>query len=263
MSYHLCCVALAPLRREPSDASEMVSQLLFGEALEVLEELPRWQRVRCAHDGYEGWMDPKQALYYGELSESDAACPLAFGPVSWLSRGEKRQWLPMGAPLRGLTADGSLEWFGEKAHFEGESRIPLRSERPSADFFVEVLKCFFHAPYLWGGRSPLGVDCSGLVQQAFRFLGHSLPRDAYQQALEGDPVDFGDRTFGDLCFFRNDAGRVVHVGILFTDGRILHASGEVRLDRLGEEGIFREKEGVWSHRRPELRRLARFFRGIS
>ena len=256
MDQAICTVTLAPLRREPSDASEMVSQLLFGETFEILGETPKWLRVRCLHDGYEGWMDPKQG------QRSDAPTPstaMALDPVGYLWRSPyERQPVLMGSPLPGRTSKGELPWFGETWRHEGEASDPT-AEPPTEGRLHRIAMGYWHAPYLWGGRSPFGIDCSGLSQQVFRFLGRPLPRDAWQQALEGRPIDFSERTTGDLAFFRNDEGRVVHVGIVFPEGWILHASGEVRLDRWGPDGIFREREGAWSHQKPEVRRMMPLF----
>jgi cell wall-associated NlpC family hydrolase len=251
----ICSVVLAPLRREPSDASEMVSQLLFGEIFEVLEETTKWNRVRGLHDGYEGWIDPKQGRPL-EHGMPVIPAPLALDPVSGLVRsGSERRWVMMGSPLPGRDASGAMDWLGETWQHDGAVCDPSALGPATETRLHQIAMRYWHAPYLWGGRSPFGIDCSGLVQQVFRFFGKNLPRDAWQQALEGVPVDFSDRRTGDLSFFRNEQDRVVHVGLVFPEGWILHASGEVRLDRLGPEGIFREKEGRWSHQRPEIRRM--------
>lgn len=258
-SPYICSATVAPLRREPSDTSEMVSQLLFGETFEVLEERPKWHRVRGTHDGYEGWMDPKQGTPLDETETVLAQLkhPTAFtlGVANTIWRGEyERRFLVLGSPLHGMK-DDEFVFLGQKWTHEGEYLDLALGGPEKSRRLQQVGIRYLNAPYLWGGRSPFGIDCSGLTQMVYRFVGISLPRDAWQQALEGKPVSFSERQVGDLAFFENESGRVVHVGLVFPEGWILHASGEVRLDRLSPDGIYRENEGRWSHNLSEIRRV--------
>jgi len=104
-----------------------------------------------------------------------------------------------------------------------------------------------NAPYLWGGKSFFGIDCSGFTQQVFRFLDKRLPRDAYQQAEEGMTVEFDETEVGDLAFFANASGKITHVGIILENMQIIHAHGAVRLDELTKEGIFSADKGGITH----------------
>ncbi|MBK7084827.1 MAG: C40 family peptidase [Flavobacteriales bacterium] len=127
-----------------------------------------------------------------------------------------------------------------------------------ADLIDAYMHPFLGAPYLWGGRTPTGVDCSGLTQMLFMLMGIYLPRDAYQQAEEGDPVELVDLAEpGDLAFFDNAEGRITHVGIVLPERRILHASGRVRIDALDQEGIFDAEQGKYSHKLRLVKRVRR------
>jgi hypothetical protein len=234
-------VAIAPLRREPSDRSEMVSQGLFGEELEVLERQEKWSMIRLKHDGYEGWIDNKQLDSVSINEELERVnVPL----LQCLRSNHDSMWLPAGAmaPAAWNTSSAPVSWTGSRPDIE---------------------KCallFLHAPYLWGGRTVMGIDCSGFSQMVMLLNGISLPRDAYQQAEIGTTVTFIEESLtGDLAFFDNAEGRITHVGIVLRDSnegcRIIHASGQVRIDTLDHEGIFHSEQSVYTHKLRIIKRI--------
>lgn len=236
-----CCVLpLIPLRAQPSERAEQVTQVLHGQYMVVLTQQDAWSLVRVLDDGYEGWCASKM-LHFLSLEEARSAfgAPrvLTVAPLSLCETGDGHAYLPAGSRL-------------------------LPNERvvspPVEVAFnpVALALCFLQAPYLWGGKTILGMDCSGLVQVVHVLCGVLLPRDASQQVLLGTRVDKLDQAMvGDLAFFHNEAGAVVHVGLLMENRRIVHASGRVRVDRWDEQGIFNENLGLFTHQRPLIRRL--------
>lgn len=258
MSFGICDLVQIPVRAEPRDASEMTTQLLFGEAFEILETADKWLRIRCLHDGYEGWIDHKQYLpaspeMVAQVQQSTAFC---LDVVAAIWRHNARRFVVLGSPLPALENNnisiGPHQWEfeGEFTDFSLGTVVCLRK-------LVNVGLRYLDAPYLWGGRSPFGIDCSGLTQMVMRLCKVSLPRDAWQQASVGEEVLFENAEPGDLAFFHNDKGRVSHVGILFPDNQILHASGRVRLDGFSKEGIVRQ-DGTRSHNLHSIKRVVVF-----
>lgn len=214
-----CTVAVFPLRAEASHRSEMVSQILYGEKYEVLETAGDWQRIRLVFDNYEGWVE---AVPGGEVSDQkENAVTLPFIV-------ENGRVLPM----------GSL----------------AEQSQPPAPGITETAQSLLNAPYLWGGRTFMGIDCSGFTQVVFKANGIALPRDAYQQANTGIPVDLESSRAGDLAFFTNHKGKVSHVGILLPDGKIIHASRFVRIQKITREGIV-DEEGRRTHELSDVRRI--------
>jgi gamma-D-glutamyl-L-lysine dipeptidyl-peptidase len=256
MSYAICTVAAAPLRKEPSHRSEMTSQLLFGDMLEELEEKEEWVRVRCMYDGYEGWTTFQLIT---ALEEPIATAPQPFVTSTILNPirlGTDIFQIPMGCTLPGFNATTQLLW-NESFTYEGAVRNT--HEAYTKELFQALIKPWLHAPYLWGGKTVLGVDCSGFVQTVFKVLGVPLLRDAYQQVKQGIAVaNVAAAREGDLAFFNNEAGRITHVGIVLNGGKIIHASGMVRIDTLTESGIFTTAKNKQTHHLHAIRRVANF-----
>ena len=115
---------------------------------------------------------------------------------------------------------------------------------------------YLNAPYLWGGRSPFGIDCSGFTQLVFKFAGIKLQRDAYQQGGQGSIINFIEEVQpGDLAFFSNDEGAIIHVGIMLKDNRIIHSSGKVRIDKIDHFGIYNAETKKHSHLLKLIKRM--------
>lgn len=251
--YAICVVAAAPLRKESSHRSEMTSQLLFGETVQVLEEKEEWRRVKCRYDGYEGWV-----TYHliEEISEVAATAPAPFvstGLLNPVTLPDGLVNLPMGSSLTGFDEETRLLW-DEKHKYHGTYRNTLTPHND--DLLWNALQPWMNAPYLWGGRTFMGVDCSGFVQTVFKVLGIRLQRDAYQQAVQGLPVeDLVLAITGDVAFFNNEAGKITHVGIVLNGDKIMHASGRVRVDTLTKDGIFDKAGGKQTHQLHSIRRM--------
>jgi len=240
-----------PLRADADDRSEMVSQVLFGETLDVLEMRSNWAFVRVLTDRYEGWVDPKQFVIIddAELNKvSTAKLYYTTDLVQILTHVKSKQMIPlvMGSHLPGLYAR-KLELGGEQYIFDGSS-IPSII-KPTRKRILENAMMYINAPYLWGGKSPFGIDCSGFSQTVYKVSGIMLNRDASQQALQGETVNFiTDALAGDLAFFDNEDGNIIHVGILLGDNKIIHASGKVRIDAIDHQGIFNVDTRKYSHK---------------
>ena len=256
MTHGICALSMVAIRNEPSHKSEMVNQLLFGETLEVLETQNEWMRIRCAYDGYEGWMLQAQfvMLSLSEYQELNRIKPhLCFDLVQIMVNENSIYSIVLGS---------NLPWFWGntcrigKANFvfDGNSKLPEMLQGSKA--IIENAYMYLNAPYLWGGRSPFGIDCSGFTQMVFKLCGINLKRDAWMQAEQGDTINLLDEAQpGDLVFFDNEEGRIVHVGILTAKNKIIHASGKVRVDNIDHQGIFNNETRKYTHNLRLIRRI--------
>lgn len=247
----ICPLSIVPVRKEPSDRAEQVTQWLFGETAEVLEHSAKWSLLRFHHDGYSGWVDNKQI---SPTSDDRVEGPVrSIEQFMHVSTRSGAMIMPFGAVLPGYS-QGLFNLGHERLAFPGRT-----SAIPSGNAVMRLLALkdqWLNTPYLWGGRSPFGVDCSGLTQMLFLAGGMKLPRDAWQQAEQGSPVELTDlAAAGDLAFFDNEEGRIIHVGILLEGRNILHASGKVRIDSFDQQGIFNKEEKRYSHRLRLIKRV--------
>ncbi|MFM7155760.1 MAG: C40 family peptidase [Bacteroidota bacterium] len=256
MQYAACQVSIAPLRAHPSDKSEMVSQLLFGEAVEIQDSKDTWRMVSCAWDGYTGWVDAKQLTL---LSEEEYAAyqrqqTLSLSLVEGLMASDHFVPLTMGAVLPGY--DGlRCSLGGQSYQFSGPVVTP-GTQKLGVNWIVKIARRYLNAPYLWGGRSPFGIDCSGFTQMVFKTAGVRLFRDASQQVVQGRSIDFAEQCrSGDLAFFDNGRGHITHVGIILPECHIIHSSGKVRIDKLDHFGIFNSEQNRYTHQLRIIKRL--------
>jgi gamma-D-glutamyl-L-lysine dipeptidyl-peptidase len=237
MNPSICCVPVSPIRANASHRSEMVSQLLFGETVAVLEsEKDQWIKIRCLYDGYEGWCQQSHVI---GLDNDLYAAGSSQMSVNWSTKidfnGQSMR-LPMGCPLPGLKK-GQVCWGPYTIRYTGKTWNPSTARMNQENFRKLGFK-FLNSPYLWGGKTVFGTDCSGYTQTIFRFFNIPLLRDAWQQAEGGEEVSSLQKSgFGDLAFFDNADGKMTHVGILLNKKEIIHASGKVRIDKIDNEGI--------------------------
>jgi len=238
------------MRAEAGDRHEMTSQLLFGDCFEILEqsENGKWKYIQNDFDGYKGWIDAKQYLpideeYIHKLNQTPAVfCKSLYA----LAKSETRFFpLLMGSTVP-MYKNGIIVVGDEPFILEGDVGF---AEPFNAKKIEQTALLYLGAPYLWGGRTHFGIDCSGFMQQLFRMYSIPLPRDASQQAEQGEFVDSVLKAKpGDLAFFNNPEGRITHVGIILGGGKIIHASGKVKIDAIDTEGIYSEELKRHTHR---------------
>jgi len=237
----------------------MVSELLFGERYTVLAEDGEWLRIKCTADRYRGWIQRDQ-YSSDDAPRKERGRYFSYDWCEPVRVGDRTTLVPMGAELRGY--DGmSFIYADSKLAFHGRV-IDSAHNVWTADKMIKLAKKYLNVPYLWGGRSPHGIDCSGYVQVIMRFFGVHLPRDASQQIGRGDEVGLiAAAQVGDLAYFSSerDSDRITHVGILLDRGEIIHASGRVRIDRCDQEGIYREDADRYTHYLKSIKRLQAYF----
>lgn len=240
MQYGICNLGIVPMRFEASDQSELVSQVLYGEVFKVVEKRKKWSKIRISYDKYEGWIDNKQYLLIEESEYknlSKASPVIATDILEYVSEDDNIYTIPLGATLNGL------QLLGHK--FEGNS---TRDQQPKADL-IKTAFLYLNSPYLWGGKTPFGIDCSGFTQMVYRLNGYNLKRDASQQATQGEALSFIEESEpGDLAFFDNAEGDIIHVGIILENNYIIHAHGKVRVDRLDHSGIYNTDTNTHTHK---------------
>jgi gamma-D-glutamyl-L-lysine dipeptidyl-peptidase len=244
--FGICNLANIPLRIEPSDRSELVSQVLFGEHFLILEQNQKWSKIKLAFDDYEGWIDNKQFKSITEeqyqLLSKDGIV-LNADLIEYVTSPDNLLMpIPLGASLSFLNYDGINT---ENLSFEG---IRVSGIKPK-NHIIETAFMYLNAPYLWGGKTPFGIDCSGFTQMVYKLNGYNLLRDASQQATQGDALSFIEESEpGDLAFFDNEEGNIIHVGIIMENNYIIHASGKVRIDRLDHLGIYNAEINRHTHK---------------
>lgn len=260
MIYGIVNQCLAALRREPFERSEMVSQLLFGETFTVYEQHKGWLRVSVTHDSYEGWLDSKLCL---TLNSDDFDWIKGFGDEKCATHPFSAQRVGDEYPIKLCPGSSLFQLNFDLGEFKLANEmykiysVPFDSDEGSIlENISKIAVNYINSPYLWGGRSPYGIDCSGLVQVVFKSIGYKLPRDASQQVKMGATVDFVNLTqSGDLAFFDNEDGNITHVGIVLPNGEIIHSSGFVRIDKLDQQGIFCVKTQTYSHKLRIIKRV--------
>ena len=252
MEYAICTVPAAPVRKEPNHRAEMVNQLLFGETMQVLETKDEWFRIKSTYDDYEGWLTNH---LISEMDKETALSDAGFVTTerdNLLMHGAEAIYLPMGSSLVGFDEAKNLLW-DKSYQYHGNYRNTAKSF--DSELLRKIIQGWMNTPYMWGGKTFMGVDCSGFVQTVFKVLGIKIRRDAYQQAEQGIAIEnLQEAKPGDLAFFQNENSKVTHVGILLKPNKIIHASGRVRIDTIDEEGIMNVDTGKRTHRFHSMRR---------
>lgn len=253
MEYGICNLAIVPMRAEPSERSEQVSQVLFGEAFGITEWKDSWVHIVTAIDNYQGWIGRLQFVELGQ----QAYMQLLENPPHLTYRAVTQAWKITDNSILYLPAGSSLSFLKGTTCNIGKERFEIIGQAGDKDTIDVIAKSFMNSPYLWGGRTHFGIDCSGFTQAVFRLRGINLRRDASLQAEDGKLVSsLTDVKLGDLAFFDNDEGKVTHVGIMLNKMNIIHASGKVKIDNLESKGIYSEELKRYTHK---LKVIKRFF----
>ena len=255
MSFVIAIVPVSPMRSEVSHRAEMVSQLLFGETAKVLESTKDFTKIQSIYDDYIGWCQTSQLAAIPEDLLNNSNNALTANYLSEITCNGASMQIPMGCPV-GLFQKGQTQIGNDLFN------VSVSLTQPSAALVNEstinvIANSYLNTPYLWGGKSIFGIDCSGFTQQVYRSLGMALPRDAYQQAALGEVVGFlQEAKCGDLAFFDNAEGKITHTGLMLNNATIIHSSGKVRIDPIDNMGIVNKLSGERTH---QLRIIKRNF----
>lgn len=240
MKHGIATLSIIPVRKDPSETCEMVTQLLFGELFEILKGNNKWQYIRTLQDDYLGWIDAKMSTVLDKrhfnriIKNKPFISNDLFSTIT--DQGNSRQTIVAGSSIHGYNGKKSFRFNNISYRVLNNFSHPGQHDARSL-ITSNALK-FLNSPYLWGGRSPVGIDCSGFTQIVYKMSGLNIPRDASQQVRHGVAVDFVNEAHpGDLAFFDNADGVIIHTGIILDQGRIIHASGKVRIDMIDHEGI--------------------------
>ena len=252
--------SVVPVRSEANEGSEQLTQLLFAETVDILEEKPRWIRIKNDADGQIGWVDFKMLT-----TLSDSECELVakadksarvMMPMAYAVSENNGQTIPLtaGTCLPNYK-DGRFEVLGVGFRID-PSMVADKSLEMTTEKIMEVVRFFLNVPYLWGGKNALGMDCSGFTQIIHSLFGHQLLRNASEQVTQGMPVkSLKNAQTGDLAFFDHEDGKISHVGLILDGERIIHCSGRVKVEKLDEIGIFSiEQGGTYTHHLVSIRR---------
>lgn len=254
MNNALCIVPVAPLRKEPRHEAEMTSQLLFGEAVELLANHGEWVELLCMYDGYTGYCMRNQLVEVEEAIAVLDQVPLVNTWSGVMLVNDVPMHVPLGSAVPGLQ-NGEAVWSDQ--WIKSSSKLVMEGAYVFDEESIrQIAFSFLNTTYLWGGRSVFGIDCSGFTQNLMRFFGKKLPRDASNQAMVGEDVGFlQEARCGDLAYFDNEEGKIVHVGLLLNDREIVHAAGKVRIDHIDGAGIIHRRTGERTHRLRTIKRL--------
>jgi len=255
MDYGICNLSIVSLRSDPENKSELVSQVLFGEHFKVLETRKEWSKIRMSFDQYEGWIDNKQFIRITKeqyLKLEKGKTTLVANPVDFINdQNQVLSKVTLGATLPYYKENtfkiADTNYFYDGAVFNGKK---------TKQNIIKTAFLFLNSPYLWGGRTSFGIDCSGFSQMVYKLNGHKLLRDASQQASQGEVLSFIEESeAGDLAFFDNKEGIITHVGIIMQDNYIIHAHGKVRIDRLDHSGIYNVDTKRHSHKLRVIKKI--------
>lgn len=249
MHHGICHLNIVSIRILAEDSSEMVTQLLYGDHFKILEKRKFWSKIRDAYDGSEGWIRNNQFV---SIEKSDYQSLKNSGEYKFSSdllscvNDEKKVMIP-------IVLGSSVKSVNLLSHqFDGAS---INGKKGKSNLIVTALY-YLNAPYLWGGKSPFGIDASGFAQMVYKINGYTLLRREEEQATQGEALSFIEESEpGDLAFFDNNEGKINHVGIIMKDNFIIHVHGKVRIDRLDHTGIFNTEQRKYTHKLRVIKKI--------
>ncbi len=248
MLFGICLLSIVPMRAEAKDTSELVSQVIYGESFKIIEQRANWSLIKLSFDNYKGWIDNKQlveiseTVYDSTISEANIYSSDLIEFIQINNKGLLT--IPFGSTLN------SIKLFDHS--FDGNTTKTIQPK----ENLVKTSLLFINSPYLWGGRTPFGIDCSGFTQIIYKINGYKIDRDAKDQVNIGVSLSFIEESEpGDLAFFDNKEGDIVHVGIIMKDNHIIHAHGQVRIDRLDQTGIYNVDTKKHTHKLRVIKKI--------
>jgi gamma-D-glutamyl-L-lysine dipeptidyl-peptidase len=252
MEIFICENVFVPLRSGPSHKSEMLSQIVFGEKYIVKGEAGKWLKIETLFDKYSGWIDSDHLQHCND-KDNDKGFVIN-KPLPCFKKDKTKLILEPGSEI--YNPD-----FKSKTFTAGDNIFKAAQEFNKNyitinESITDTAMRFINSPYIWGGRIPSGIDCSGLTQLVYKLHGISIPRDSGQQAEIGETINLlYESQPGDLVFFDNERGTITHVGMIFSEGLVIHASGRVRIDTMDHQGIFKPETGKYSHHLRLIKRV--------
>lgn len=255
--YAICELSLVSVRKLPSEQSEMINQLLFGDLITILDMDESWYLITTIHDSYEGWVNIEQVTIIVQSEFADLSSQISVFLTDVYTKA-----ISQTGNFKNILLGSQLPYFKDNSFIISDGKYQfagaVQSAKTKADGseIIDTAMKYIGTPYLWGGRSPFGIDCSGFTQIVFMISGINLGRDASMQVKTGHTVNFiTEAEAGDLAFFDNADEKITHVGIIINNKQIIHASGEVRIDSIDHQGIYNEEQKKYTHRLRIIKRI--------
>jgi len=241
--YGICLLTVIPMRKSPSHKSEMINQVLFGEKFTILEQEKNWSLVKLLHDNYIGWVNNNQ---YKRTSNKNKGSYISNKKNCKIKINNIQQELVLGSLIPKNKS--------EKKELKIDFNLIFFEIKKNDIWLQKIAKKYLNSPYLWGGRTPLGIDCSGFTQMVYRFFNINLPRDSHQQCKKGKKINYNNCKIGDLAFFEEEE-KITHVGIIIQNKKIIHSSGKVRVDLFNQTGIYNSTLKKNTHKLKLIKRI--------